>query len=173
MAFKTLHGHALGYDSDNGGLMGRVFGDLNIRRGALKRTTITSAQLLALFGTPISILAAPPAGYVNILNRIILHKPAGTAYAGIAAGEDLVVKYTDASGAQISSAIEATGFLDSVAVQTRTAGPIGSSGATAGDAGALTAAAMVLHLLVGEITTGTGGLVALVDYDRYPLAFTA
>jgi len=77
---------------------------------------ITSAQLLALFATPITVVAAPAAGFAHIVRRVQMHKPAGTAYAGIAAGEDLVLKYTNASGAQASGVIEATGFLDSATV---------------------------------------------------------
>lgn len=174
MGFKSLHGGEFGFDPDNGGIAGRAFGnDINVRRGALKRTTISSAQLLALFTTPITIIPAPITGYFNVLNRIVVHKPAGTAYAGIAAGEDLVAAYTDASGAQCSSVIETTGFLDQTTVQTRTAGPPGSTTTTVGDVGALTAAVIVLKLLSGEITTGTGGLVVWAFYDRLPLTLTA
>ena len=174
MPLVSLHGRALGFDTVTGALVGTsVHKDANVLLGALVRKTITTAQVLALFATPIEIVAAPPAGYCNVLNRITIHKPAGTAYAGVGATEDLVAKYTNAAGAQISSAIETTGFLDQTTVQTRSAGPIGSSGATVGDIGAMTAAAIVLHLLVGEVTTGTSDLIVWTQFDRLPLTLTA
>ena len=65
---------------------------------------ISSAQLLALNATPIQLVAAPGAGFALILVGMLIQKPAGVAYAGIAAGEDLSVKYTDGSGAEVGRA---------------------------------------------------------------------
>lgn len=138
----------------------------------LRKTTITSAQLLALNATPQSILPAPPTGFVNLPLAIAIYKAAGTAYAGIASGEDLAVQATNGSGQQQLSVIETTGFLDSAAAQIRYAGMTGSTGATAADITPLTAA-LVLHLLVGEITTGTSDLIVWVWYRRLPTVLTA
>lgn len=135
--------------------------------------TVTSAQLLALFATPISIVAAPGAGLVNILKFAMIYKPAGTAYAGIAAGEDLVFKFTGASGAQVSGAIETTGFLDQTTAQTRYVHPPASTTTTAGDVVATANAAIVLHLLTAEITTGDSPLHIFGYYDQLPTVFTS
>lgn len=169
MAEVSLHGRALRFDSEAHGLL---FGH-KIAKGLHRVTTITSAQLLALNGTPQIVVPAPGAGLALFLNRVIVSKPAGTAYSGIATGEDMVVKYTNASGAQVSSVIETTGFLDQTTAQTRVAHAPASVSTTAGDYTPVANAALVLHLLTGEITTGTGGLVVLVDYDILPVPITA
>lgn len=131
-------------------------------RSFRRRSVITSAELLALFATPIEIVAAPGAGFANILDGILVWKAAGVAYAGIAAGEDLSVKYTNAAGLAVAG-IETTGFLDSVADQIRWASAYtqvsGISSITP-----VANAALVLHLLTAEIITGDSDLVCEVHY---------
>lgn len=161
----SLHGRELRYGTR---LRGFFTPDYDFRN--LYKAKITSAQLLALNATPQTIVPAPIAGYANLVNRIAIYKAAGVAYAGIAAGEDLVAKYTDGSGAQVSSVIETTGFLDQATAQTRYAGPPGSTSTTAADVKPVAAAAIVLHLLSGEITTGNQDLIVWTWYDTVPLA---
>jgi hypothetical protein len=141
--------------------------------GLVAFKTVTSAQLLALNNAPIELVAAPDAGFAHVVRRVIVHKPAGTAYAGIAAGEDLTVKYTNGSGALAAGQIETTGFLDQTTAETRVVGFIGASGTTSGDVEPVSAAALVAHLLVGEITTGDSPLHFRVEYDTIKLAVTA
>jgi hypothetical protein len=167
MPFVSLHGRAFGFDSDNGAVIQN-----GVIRNALAKKTITSAQVLALFATPIQIVAAPGAGLALILNRLVIYKAAGTAYAGVAAGEDLVAKYTNAAGAQASSVIETTGFLDQATAQTRYAGPPGAVTTAAADVTPVANAALVLHLLVGEIITGTSDLIVWTYYDVLPTVLT-
>lgn len=127
---------------------------------------ITSAQLLALNATPKQILAAPGAGLANILLGVVAYKAAGTAYAGIAAGEDLSIKYTNAAGLEVAE-IETTGFLDQATAQTRWA----TSFAAASGISSITPvanAALMLMLLTGEITTGTSDLKLRVYYRTVP-----
>lgn len=139
----------------------------------LVKTTITSAQLLALNATPQTIVPAAPTGFVNLFLGMALYKPAGTAYAGIAATEDLIAKYTNGSGQQVSAYVEPVGFLDQTTAQLRYVGPVASIGTTtAGDVTPLNAA-IVLHLAVGEITTGTGGLIVHTWFRRLPTVLTA
>ncbi len=139
----------------------------------LRKTTITSAQLLALNATPQTIVPAAPTGFANIFVAMALHKPAGTAYAGIAATEDLIAKYTNGSGQQVSGYVEPVGFLDQATAQTRYVGAVASIGTTtAGDVTPLNAA-IVLHLAVGEIITGTSDLIVWAWYRRIPLVLTA
>src|SRR5204863_7109643 len=76
-----------------------------------RRVVITSALLLALNATPQTIVPAPGANKANIFEGCVIRKAAGTAYAGIAAGEDLSIKYTDGSGLELGEC-ETTGFLD-------------------------------------------------------------
>ena len=120
------------------------------------RHVITSAQLLALNATEQTIVPAPGAGLVLIFEGAVIHKPAGTAYAGIAAGEDLAVKYTDKNGLEVGRC-ETTGFLDSTANQIRYCnGHRAASGVSSFTP--VENAALVLHLLAGEILTGDSDL---------------
>lgn len=120
--------------------------------------TITSAELLALNATPIELVPAPGADEFIDVQSIVVHKPAGTAYAGIASGEDLTFNYTDESGLAVAGC-ETTGFLDSTAAQTRLVRPTNVTSITP-----TLAAALVAHLLVGEIITGDSDLNIQVEY---------
>jgi hypothetical protein len=126
--------------------------------------TIPTAAVLALFATPQTVVAAPGAGYWLDFHSAHVTKAAGTAYAGVAAGEDLVFKFTDASGAQVSGHIETTGFLDQTTFQGRAVKAKASSAAVA-DVTPVDNAALVLHLLSGEITTGDSDLKVRVSYS--------
>lgn len=156
MPLVSMHGRQLYYDTSTGGFK---YGSAGLVRNALKKVTLTSAQILALNATPISVLAAPGTGLTTIVNRVTAYKPAGTAYAGIATGEDLAFKYTNASGA-IAAQIETTGFLDST----------GALMASSSSPGGLvtTNAAIVAHMLTGEITTGDTDLILWISYDIVP-----
>lgn len=166
--YKSIHGREFGFDTETGALRGSFLGSDSMVQNAVKKTRITSAQLLALNATPQIIVPAPGAGLANILRRLSIYKAAGTAYAGIDAGENLVAKYTNSSGAQVSSVIASAGFLDQATAQTRYAGPPGSVTTTAAGVAPVANAAIVLHLLVGEITTGTSDLIVWVNYDVMP-----
>ena len=122
--------------------------------------TLSSAQVLALNATPISVLAAPAAGFANMIIRVTASKAAGTAYAGIAAGEDIVIRYTDASGS-IAATIEATGFLDSTALT--------SSRAAVNSCLPVVAAALVAHMATGEVTTGDSPVKLRIVYETVPV----
>lgn len=168
----SLHGRKIGLDKDGAVVINKTDGSQTLLGGS-RFATITAAQLLALNATAISVIPAQGAGLAIIPLRAIIYKPAGTAYAGVAVGEDLVLKYTNASGAQCSGAIETTGFLDQATAQTRVVGMPGATGATAGDYAPVANAAVVLHLLTGEITTGNSPLYLRIWYDVVPTVFTA
>lgn len=128
--------------------------------------TITSAELLALNATPITVIAAPGADKAVIFEGAVLHKPTGTAYAGVAAGEDLAVKYTDASGLEVAQC-EVTGFLDQTTVQTRYC-QVHHAASGASQITPVANAALVLHLLVGEIITGDTDLLLRIYHRVVP-----
>ena len=122
--------------------------------------TLTAAQILALNATPIQIIAAPGAGKAIIVEDAqFMYDFVAAAYAGIAAGEDLALKYTNGSGAQIL-AVETTGFLDAVADEYRHALP----GYAALGIEPVANAAVVAHMLTGEIITGDGLVKVRVRY---------
>lgn len=172
----SLHGRKLGLGFEGNLVLNRSRG-LDQDQEVFTRTAtvfITSAQLLALNATPISVIAAPGTGRFIQVEKWMAYKPAGTAYAGIASGEDLALKYTDGSGVQVASPIETTGFLDQTTAQTSWATTKGSAdNATPASALAVANAAVVVQLLTGEITTGNTGVFIKVWYHEYPMVLVA
>ena len=172
----SLHGRRIGLSNAGNIVLNKSPGRDQDQEvfGRSNSVFITSAQLLALNATPITIIPAPGAGRFNMVRKWMAYKPAGTAYAGIATGEDLTLKYTNASGVQVASPIEATGFLDQTTAQTSWAGMKGSAdNATPASALAVANAAVVCHLLTGEITTGNTGVFIKAWWDEYPMVLAA
>jgi len=121
--------------------------------------TVSTAELLALNATPKPLVAAPGTGKAIVVEDVELFLDyAGTAYDGIASGEDLEVRYTDGSG-QLVSTIETTGFLDATADAVRFSKPATTAAITP-----VANAAIVLRLASGEIATGTSPLKVRVTY---------
>lgn len=119
--------------------------------------TITSAQLLALNTTPIELVAAQGAGTIIVPKRAVLFLDYNTAaYDGIAAGEDLSFRYTDGSGNQVGT-VETDPFLTSTADAYRVVEFSGTYTPTAN-------AALVLHMLSGNIATGDSPLHVRTTY---------
>lgn len=148
----------------------RVSGTLTLLDGDEVKTVdvaIPAAQMLTLNATPRTLVQAPGAGYALIfVGAIAFYDFVAAAYGGIAAGEDLSVKYTDAAGLEVGQ-LEATGFLDQASDQLRYIRPhhaaSGPNGITP-----VPNAALVLHMLVGEVITGDGPLKLRVYYRRIP-----
>lgn len=166
----SLNGRLAGFSRKNEFVLNFPDQNTQIVRGAARKV-ITSAQVLALNATPITVVPAPGAGLITMVERWGAYKAAGTAYAGVAAGEDLVLKYTDGSGVVAATPLETTGFVDQATAQTRWAnGHATGDGATPGLAigTAQANAAIVAQLLVGEITTGNSDLVIVVHYAVVP-----
>lgn len=75
--------------------------------------TLTNAQVLALRATPITVVAAPAAGFALILTGGQITITYTAAYTESSA--NLALRYTNGSGLQASGSIEATGFADATA----------------------------------------------------------
>lgn len=75
---------------------------------------ITNAQIKALRATPKTLVAAPGASRVNEYVGMMLIHDYGTN-ALTESADNLAVRYTNGSGAQVSTDIEATGFVDATA----------------------------------------------------------
>ncbi len=130
--------------------------------------TVSSAELLALNATPKTLVAAPGSGFALIFKGALLFYDYGTAvYDGIAADEDLAVKYTGTTGEQLAE-VEATGFLDQATNQLRWAYPHGETSSSDSAVTPVDNAPLVLHLLTGEIATGDGVLKVRTFYRRVP-----
>ncbi len=124
--------------------------------------TLTSAEILALNATPITVIAAPGNGFAIIVKKAIARHAAGTAYT-TGAGEDITLKYTNASGAQVITAFDSDGFLDAATAQIRSSLGIGGT--------PVNNAAIVAHLLVGEVADGDFDVELFVEYDIIPTDF--
>jgi predicted RecA/RadA family phage recombinase len=124
--------------------------------------TLTTAQVKALFTTPISIIAAPGAGLANVLIAAQVFLDFGTAaYDGVASNEDLAFKYTNASGDTLLT-MEATGFLDQGTDQMR------YQEAAVAMVTPVANAAIVAHMSNGNIATGDSPVKIRAYYRVVP-----
>lgn len=126
--------------------------------------TIPTGELLALNETPKVIVAAPGAGLAVVpagpVALVLMLDFESAAYDGIAAGEDLSLKYTGSAGTELIQ-VEATGFLDSTEDAVAFAAP-GSLVTPEEDE------PVVLHMLAGEIATGDSPLHVRFYYRHIP-----
>lgn len=140
-----------------------VSGGVSVSPVLYRDVTIATAAVKTLNGSPVALVPAPGAGFANILVGALLFLDfATTAYDGIAAGEDLSIKYTNGSGVEVAQ-VEATGFLDAVADALRFVNPL----AAAAFAPAANAA-LVLHMLTDNIATGDSPLKVRTFYRIAP-----
>jgi hypothetical protein len=132
-------------------------GIIQVNEFRMVDVAISSAQLLALHTTPRTLVAAPGA------NKAIVFESAqvfldynSAAYAGIASGDDLNIRYTNGSGA-IAGTLETTGFLDQTADVYALIKP--SAGSLI-----LPPNAPLVASLAGAVTTGNSPLGVRVYY---------
>jgi hypothetical protein len=131
--------------------------------------TVATGEVLALNATPKELVAAPGAAYfLEFVSAHLFLDHAGTDYAGVAAGEDLIISYTDGSGEEVGR-VETTGFIDASADAHRIVHAGGTKDAVA-DYTPVANAALVISLLSGEIITGDSPLIVEVLYRVRTLA---
>jgi hypothetical protein len=131
--------------------------------------TITTAQVLALNATPIELVPAPGAGYyVEVVNVHLWLDYNSAAYNGVAAGEDIAIKYDDASGTIIAS-VETTGFIDQTNDEHRVLAPTGTALHASIPEGNQP---IVIHLLAGEVATGNSPIKFEILYRVRSLEFS-
>lgn len=122
--------------------------------------TIPTASVLALNGTPYQLLAAPPAGFINIFDgaRISLDYNSA-AYGSL---HDATIRYTNGSG-QTCATLTASGFFDATSDQVRYLYPVAAAAFTP-----VANAKLVLFVGTGEMTTGDSPLKVRLFYHRVP-----
>jgi hypothetical protein len=124
--------------------------------GVIKKADklIATAAVLTLFTTAVEVVPAPAAGiYLEFLGAYVFLDYAGTAYAADA-GEDLCLKYTDASGDIISTSIDGEEF-EATADALYIMSPVPTAPNIVTHP---SATAIVAHVLVGNWATGTSPL---------------
>jgi hypothetical protein len=134
--------------------------------GEVADVLVTSTEVLALFTTAKVIVPAPGAGKaVEFLGALVLLDYGGTAYADDA-GEDLVFKYTNASGAAVSNAVDGS-VWDAEADTLAAFYPLNAAASAQEIA---VNAPIVLHLLTGNWATGNSPLKVRCYYRTIDLS---
>jgi hypothetical protein len=122
---------------------------------------LTSAQILAMRASPITLVSAPGAGFfLEFVSAVLILDYNSAAYAESA--DNMAVRYNNGSGVIASQAIEATGFIDQTADTLTNALPkVDVIGAATG----VVNKALVLHNTGdGEYTTGNSPMRVKVSY---------
>ena len=75
--------------------------------------TVTSAQILAAYTTPVTLIAAPAEDNYIIIDEIVAFNDLGTA--AYAAGGTMSIRYTDGSGAKVVNDLAEVAFVEAAA----------------------------------------------------------
>jgi hypothetical protein len=132
---------------------------VSIRGKALKvftqKTTLTSAQVLALFTTPISLVSAPGVGFAILVHRVT----GGVDYnsAAYATNTTQEVRYTNGAGTKVSA--------DITSLVTATADKFVSVGGIEAATVLTENAAVVVCNATGNPATGNSPVSFTVDYS--------
>jgi len=120
-----------------------------------KRTSLTTAQVLDSFTTPVSLVAAPGAGFAILVHRIT--GVVDFVAAAYATNVSLEFRYTNGSGTKVTADVGA--LIDATADKAVTVGGIEA-------ALVLTAnAAVVVRTANGNPATGDSPIAFSVDYS--------
>ncbi len=120
-----------------------------------KKTTLTAAEVLASFTTPIALVAAPGAGYAVIVHRIT----GGVDYGSVAYETNTTqeFRYTDGSGTKVTA--------DMAALVTATADKFVTVGGIEAALVPTENAAVVVRTATGNPTAGDSPVSYTVDYS--------
>jgi hypothetical protein len=131
--------------------------------------TITTAQLLAIRATPITVIAAPGAAkMISVITSSFHHEVAGTPVAYVEPDtNNLVLEYAD--GTDITGAIEVTGFLTVTNDEWITEAPTFGA-TTVNPAATVNQAVQIFQTGAAELTTGTGDMHYAIVYHIVDIA---
>ena len=129
---------------------------------------LSSAKVLDLADTPITLVAAQGTGtLVEFVSAILIHD-AGTAYAEPSAPDDLVIEYEN--GDDVSQEIDSTGFLDQTVDEVRMVNSlVPSADPTTTDLEGNKNDALRLFNTGTDLTTGTGTMTVKITYRVHVL----
>lgn len=129
-----------------------AFAELGESRTYRRYTRIANTAVRTLNATPVELVPAPGApAFLEFVRAHIWLDYATAAFDAVAAGDDLAIKYTDASGAKVAVDCTAVGFADQASDQHRIVGP------ATGVVTPVANAPLVAHVLVGEWYAAAGG----------------
>jgi hypothetical protein len=118
---------------------------------------LTAAQIIAMGTTPVSLIAAPGAGRVIIVDNITFKMVrTATAFTG---GGAVEFRYTDASGAKVTADV-AEAVVDTAGAATEFANVRGIEASLTPVANA----AIVITNATAAFATGTGTAVVSIDF---------
>jgi hypothetical protein len=144
--------------SDGTSYIGAASGaEVGVRRTSKK--ALTNAEVDGLHTTPITLIPAPGAGkFIQVLSVHCMYKY-GAAFTSIDASDELEIRYTGDSGAELVTAIECDGFLTLTADAHRFLPAISTVIVPVANA------PVVVHMASSSIGGGAGShLVFVVDY---------
>lgn len=122
--------------------------------------TISATAVKAAYTTPVSLVATPGAGYINLFQGARVTLDYGTAaYASV---NDAVIAYTNGSG-QVCATLTASGFLDATSDQVRFLYPVAAAAFTP-----VANAALVFAIGTANPTTGDSPLKVRIFYRTIP-----
>ena len=128
------------------------------------KVELTSTNIKALVGTPITLVAAQGADTViEFVSAVMIHD-AGTAYVEPSAPDDMVIEYD--TGTDVSGSIDATGFLTVTSDEIRS---VPTTLALTVDLVPEKNAALRLLNTGGDYTTGTGTMTLQITYRVHTL----
>lgn len=133
---------------------------LNRRIGKYVKVTLTNAQLLALNTTPVQLVGALP-NFVHTFDHMYITVPAQVTGATIGSATNLQVRYTNASGVQVSTNLSVTGLFDQTTLVQGYASDVGNYLTTVN-------AAFVLYLAGANVTGMTGTASIRLYYSTLP-----
>jgi hypothetical protein len=135
--------------------------------GVLTATgSLTNAQILALVGTPVTLVPAPGAGLILEFISGALFFDYTAAYVEPSAPDDLVVRYTGASGTITSQDVDSTNFLTASADAMAFIAPLAGAITTVRLKTAVDNQPLVLHNTGTDLTGGNAGNVV-----RYSISY--
>lgn len=128
---------------------------------------LSSANILDLADTPITLVAAPGTDKVlEFVSAVLIHD-AGTAYVEPSAPDDLVIEYS--GGQDVTAAIDSTGFLTVTDDEARLVPFDVSVCPITTDLVAIKNTAFQLFNTGSDLTTGTGTMTIKVTYRVHTL----
>jgi hypothetical protein len=135
----------------------------NEAQSAIVDVTLTTAQIKALFTTPIQVLAAPGANKAYVIRKVTAYMPYNANAYTIGTSGDLKLRYTGAAGAELAC-LACTGFVDEASSQVRVLAPEAPALAAA-NLTPVANAAVFATMATANLTVGDSPIKLRIHYE--------